>query len=70
LSVVADAAHAGNNASKAGGGPQRWLGACNVAKRKQVAALSALISEFENGERLLAEALIIVEGLSGRSGSA
>ena len=37
----------------------------NLAKRKQVAALGALITEFESGERLLAEALIVIAGFSG-----
>lgn len=41
----------------------------NVAKRKQSAALGSLVSEFENGERLLAEALTVIDGLSGRPDS-
>lgn len=41
----------------------------NFAKRKQVAALTALIAEFENGERLLAEGLTVISGLSGDSAS-
>lgn len=40
----------------------------NLSKRKQVAALDALIAEFENGERLLSEGLTIISGLSGNSG--
>jgi hypothetical protein len=36
----------------------------NVAKRKQVAALESLVAEFLNGERLLAEALSVIDGLS------
>jgi hypothetical protein len=39
----------------------------NFSKRKQVAALSALIAEFENGERLLSEGLTIIGGLSGNA---
>lgn len=38
----------------------------NVAKRRQVAALNALISEFENGERLLAEGLTVIANLTGK----
>lgn len=38
----------------------------NVAKRKQSAALGSLVSEFENGERLLAEALTVIDELTGR----
>ncbi len=41
----------------------------NFAKRKQVAALAALIAELENGERLLAEGLTVISGLSGNSAS-
>lgn len=36
----------------------------NLAKRKQVAALSALLAEFENGELLLSEGLTVISGLS------
>lgn len=35
----------------------------NVAKRKQAAALDALINEFENGEQLVVEALSVFETL-------
>lgn len=42
----------------------------NVAKRKQSAALEALVREFENGERLLAEALTVIDGLAGGSSKA
>lgn len=35
----------------------------NIAKRQQVAALDALIAEFENAERLLAEALTVIDSL-------
>lgn len=35
----------------------------NTAKRTQVAALNALISEFENGEALLLEGLAVISGL-------
>ena len=35
----------------------------NVAKRKQAAALESLISEFENSEGLLVEALSVISGL-------
>lgn len=35
----------------------------NVAKRKQVAALDHLIAEFENTERLLVEAIVVIEAL-------
>ncbi|MBX9961027.1 MAG: hypothetical protein K2Y15_12900, partial [Burkholderiaceae bacterium] len=36
----------------------------NLAKRRQVAALAALISEYENGERLLAESLAVIDDLT------
>jgi hypothetical protein len=36
----------------------------NAAKRKQVAALIALVAEFENGERLLTEGLTVIDGLA------
>jgi hypothetical protein len=39
----------------------------NVAKRKQAAALESLITEFENAEHLLAEALTVIEPLLGNS---
>jgi hypothetical protein len=39
----------------------------NVAKRKQVAALTALVAEFSNGERLLTEGLMIIDSLAGSS---
>lgn len=35
----------------------------NVAKREQAAALDALITEFENGEQLLIEALTVLDTL-------
>jgi hypothetical protein len=38
----------------------------NVAKRKQSAALGSLVGQFENGERLLTEALTVISGLSER----
>jgi len=37
----------------------------NLAKRKQVGALTGLIAEFENGERLLTEGLTVLDGLQG-----
>lgn len=37
----------------------------NVAKRKQVAALERLIGEFENTERLLVEAIAVIDALPG-----
>lgn len=36
----------------------------NVAKRKQVAAMNSLIDEFQNGERLLVEAIEVLDGLT------
>jgi hypothetical protein len=39
----------------------------NFSKRKQVAALNALIAEFENGERLLSEGLMIIGSLSSNA---
>lgn len=36
----------------------------NLAKRRQVAALAALVSEYENGERLLAESLAVIDDLT------
>lgn len=40
----------------------------NVAKRKQVAALGLLIGEFENTERLLVEAIALIDALLGAGG--
>lgn len=35
----------------------------NVAKRKQVAALERLVGEFENAERLVIEAIAVIDAL-------
>ena len=35
----------------------------NIAKRKQVAVVANLVSEFENAERLLSEAIDVIDGL-------
>jgi hypothetical protein len=37
----------------------------NVAKRKQAAALERLIAEYENTERLLVEAIAVIDALPG-----
>jgi len=42
----------------------------NAAKRQQLAALDALIGEFQNGERLLVEAIAVIEALLAGSSSA
>lgn len=62
LATLAEARQSTEGLKASTAGLPRMTKELNVAKRKQVAALDRLVSEFENAERLLAEGLVVIAG--------
>ena len=62
LATLAEARQSTEELKASTAGLPRMTKELNVAKRKQVAALDRLVSEFENAERLLAEGLVVIAG--------
>jgi hypothetical protein len=63
LATLADARRSTRQFQETTAALPRMTKELNVAKRKQVAALESLITEFENTERLLVEAIAVIDAL-------